>query len=58
MLIALADVVLNPFWAWLVHGEQPPSGTVAGGALILSAIIGATLYENRRQRIVAARQEV
>ena len=56
MLIALADVVLNPFWVWLVHGEQPPSGTIAGGALILSAIIGATLFENRRQRI-AAQQE-
>ncbi|HET6159198.1 MAG TPA: DMT family transporter [Dongiaceae bacterium] len=56
MLIALADVVLNPFWVWLVHGEQPPSGTVAGGGLILSAIIGATLFENRRQRI-AAEQE-
>jgi drug/metabolite transporter (DMT)-like permease len=53
MLIALADVVLNPFWVWLVHGEQPPSGTVAGGALILSAIIGATLYENRRQQVRA-----
>jgi drug/metabolite transporter (DMT)-like permease len=48
MLIALADVVLNPFWVWL---EQPPSGTVAGGALILSAIVGATLFENRRQRL-------
>ena len=57
MLIALADVVLNPFWVWLVHGEQPPSGTVAGGALILSAIVGATLYENRRQRMLA-QQEV
>ena len=53
MLIALADVVLNPFWVWLVHGEQPPSGTIAGGALILSAIVGATLYENRRQRLIA-----
>jgi DME family drug/metabolite transporter len=51
MLIALADVVLNPFWVWLVHGEQPPSGTIAGGALILSAIVGATLYENRRQQV-------
>ena len=57
MLIALADVVLNPFWVWLVHGEQPPSGTIAGGALILSAIVGATLYENRRQRLMA-QQEV
>jgi drug/metabolite transporter (DMT)-like permease len=51
MLIAVADVVLNPFWVWLVHGERPPSGTVGGGALILSAIIGATLFENRRQRL-------
>ena len=57
MLISLADVILNPFWVWLVHGEQPPAGTVAGGALILSAIVGATLYENRRQRLIA-RQEV
>jgi len=57
MLIALADVVLNPFWVWLVHGEQPPSGTIAGGALILSAIVGATLYENQRQRLIA-QQEV
>jgi drug/metabolite transporter (DMT)-like permease len=56
MLIALADVVLNPFWVWLVHGEQPPSGSIVGGALILSAIIGATLFENRRQRI-SAQQE-
>jgi drug/metabolite transporter (DMT)-like permease len=57
MLIAMADVVLNPFWVWLVHGEQPPAGTVGGGALIISAIIGSTLYENRRQRSVA-QQEV
>jgi drug/metabolite transporter (DMT)-like permease len=56
MLITLADVILNPFWVWLVHGEQPPAGTLAGGALILSAIVGATLYENRRQRM-ASRQE-
>jgi drug/metabolite transporter (DMT)-like permease len=51
ILISLADVVLNPFWVWLAHGEEPPSGTFVGGALILSAVIGATLYENRRQRV-------
>ena len=50
-LICLADVVLNPFWVWLAYGEEPPAGTVSGGALILSAIIGATLYENRRQQV-------
>jgi drug/metabolite transporter (DMT)-like permease len=51
ILISLADVVLNPFWVWLAYGEQPPPGTVAGGVLILSAIIGATLVEGRRQRL-------
>jgi drug/metabolite transporter, DME family len=51
ILISVADVVLNPFWVWLAHGERPPSGTVAGGALIISAIVGATLFENRRQRL-------
>lgn len=56
ILISVADVVLNPFWVWLVHGEQPPSGTVAGGALILSAIVGATLFENRRQRLRALQE--
>jgi drug/metabolite transporter (DMT)-like permease len=56
MLITLADVILNPFWVWLAHGEQPPAGTVAGGALIIGAIIGATLYENRRQRMIAQQE--
>lgn len=50
ILISMADVVLNPFWVWLAYGEEPPSGTLAGGALILTAIIGATVMENRRQR--------
>lgn len=53
MLIALADVVLNPFWVWLAYGEEAPQGTLAGGALILTAIIGATLVESRRQRLRA-----
>lgn len=53
ILICLGDVVLNPFWVWLVYGEEPPQGTLAGGALILGAIIGATLVEARRQRQAA-----
>jgi drug/metabolite transporter (DMT)-like permease len=56
VLISLADVVLNPFWVWLAYGEEPPQGTVLGGALILSAIIGATLVENRRQRLARAEE--
>jgi drug/metabolite transporter (DMT)-like permease len=36
-LILLAEPVLNPFWAWLVHGEVPTVWAVAGGAIILGA---------------------
>lgn len=42
-LIALGDVVLNPFWAWLGKGELPPNGTYLGGALIVAAIVAATV---------------
>jgi len=47
-LLLLAEPVLNPLWAWLVHGEQPSSWTLAGGAIIVAATIGKTLWENRR----------
>ena len=36
-LLLLLEPVLNPIWAWLVHGEAPGAFTLAGGAVILSA---------------------
>jgi drug/metabolite transporter, DME family len=36
-LLLLAEPVLSPLWAWLVHGEQPGLWSMAGGALILAA---------------------
>lgn len=36
-LLLLLEPVLNPMWAWLVHGEAPGAFTLAGGAVILSA---------------------
>lgn len=50
VLIALADVVLNPFWAWLGYREVPPEGTYIGGAMILTAIATAVIFEDRRRR--------
>ncbi len=43
-LLLLLEPVLNPFWAWLVHGETPGRWTVAGGALVLAG----TLLQARR----------
>lgn len=35
-LLLLVEPVLNPIWAWLVHGERPGGWTVAGGLVILA----------------------
>jgi len=36
-LLLLVEPVLNPVWTWLVHGEDPGSWPIAGGALVLCA---------------------
>jgi DME family drug/metabolite transporter len=46
--LLLAEPVLNPVWAWLVHGERPTPWAIAGGALILSATLFHTWREARR----------
>jgi len=38
-LIALLEVVLGPLWAWLGAGEVPAQATVAGGAIVLAALL-------------------
>ncbi|HEY8021000.1 MAG TPA: DMT family transporter [Thermoanaerobaculia bacterium] len=36
-LLLLLEPVLNPIWAWIVHGERPSAWSLAGGAVILAA---------------------
>jgi drug/metabolite transporter (DMT)-like permease len=48
-LLLMVEPVLNPVWAWLVHGERPSHWALLGGALI----IGATAT----QAVVQAREE-
>jgi drug/metabolite transporter (DMT)-like permease len=36
-LVLLLEPVLNPIWAWLIHGERPSGWALAGGAVILTA---------------------
>ncbi|MGE5803298.1 MAG: DMT family transporter [Gemmatimonadota bacterium] len=47
-LFLLIEPVLNPIWAWLVHGEKPGPATLAGGALILGATAGRVWFDVRR----------
>lgn len=48
-LLLLLEPVLNPLWAWLVHGEVPAAWALVGGGLILLTT-GAKTYFDRRAR--------
>ncbi len=45
--LLLLEPAVNPFWAWLVHGERPGAWSLAGGALILGATLAKTLVDSR-----------
>lgn len=47
-LFLLIEPVLNPIWAWLVHGETPGVTTLAGGALILGATAVRMIFDVRQ----------
>lgn len=38
-LLALLEVVLGPLWVWLGAGEAPALTTLAGGALVIAALL-------------------
>lgn len=46
-LFLLIEPVLNPIWAWLVHGEVPGTTTLVGGALILGATAVRAIVDAR-----------
>lgn len=47
-LFALGEAILSPVWAWLVVAEVPSSAALAGGAVILVAIIVQTTGASAR----------
>lgn len=47
-LFLLIEPVLNPIWAWLVHGETPGPATLLGGALILGATATRVFVDMRK----------
>jgi drug/metabolite transporter (DMT)-like permease len=49
-LLLLLEPVLNPVWAWLVHGERPGAWSLAGGAVILATTALHTWMSARRAR--------
>jgi drug/metabolite transporter (DMT)-like permease len=43
----LIEPVLNPVWAWLVHGEVPGPATLVGGGVILGATVVRAVADAR-----------
>jgi drug/metabolite transporter (DMT)-like permease len=38
-LITLLEIVLGPIWVWAFLSEQPAAATLAGGAIVLAAVL-------------------
>ena len=47
VLFLLIEPVLNPVWAWLVHGERPGPAALVGGVLILGATLLRSVLDAR-----------
>jgi drug/metabolite transporter (DMT)-like permease len=43
-------VVFGTAWAWLGAGEVPAGATLAGGALVLAALVANEVVALRRER--------
>jgi len=52
-LLGLLEVLLGPLWAWLGAGEIPAHATLAGGAIVLLALISNALAGIRPARSAA-----
>ncbi len=50
LLMAL-DLPLSPVWVWLVFGEGPTAMALAGGLVVLAAILAHIVLEGRRRRL-------
>jgi drug/metabolite transporter (DMT)-like permease len=49
-LLSLLEVLFGVAWAWLGAGERPPSTALAGGALVLGALVATEAPALRRAR--------
>lgn len=47
-LIGTMEIMLTPFWVWLLFAEAPTLATVIGGAVIVTAVVWHTVVEFKR----------
>jgi drug/metabolite transporter (DMT)-like permease len=49
-IIGYTEPVLNPLWVFIFLGERPAGWALAGGAIIISAVLAHTLWETKVRR--------
>lgn len=49
-LLGMLEPTFNPLWAFLGLGERPSGWALLGGAIVLGAVAGRTLWGARRER--------
>ena len=56
-IIGFIEPLLNPVWVFVILGEKPSRWAIAGGIIIVGAVIFHTLKQNR-ERLAVKRSEV
>jgi drug/metabolite transporter (DMT)-like permease len=44
-LIGMLEIVLGPLWVWLALNERPGAASLAGGVLIVAALLVSTVVD-------------
>jgi len=55
MLIAILEAILNPIWVLAINGEKPTPRALAGGLIIIGAVVASSLIGKRREDLAAAK---
>lgn len=51
-IVGYIEPVLNPVWVFLFLGERPSTWAIAGGAIIIAAVVAHTILGARRSRAI------
>jgi drug/metabolite transporter (DMT)-like permease len=49
-LLALLEPILGPVWVWILMGENPGTATLAGGAIVMGAVLANEAFAAWRGR--------
>ena len=54
--LLLIEPVLNPIWAWMIHGERPSSRALTGGLIIMLAAFAGSWWQTRQSAIANSKE--